>query len=62
MTRKEAWTAGYKAQTKGAKVFDNPETGANRVQWFNGYAASERETFVAVGSKQAGPVDWWQPS
>ena len=46
MTPKQAWTEGYRAQTKGAKVFDNPETGRNRCQWYEGYATAERETFI----------------
>jgi hypothetical protein len=53
ITKKQAWTNGYRAQTKGAKVFDNPETGRNRCAWYDGFAASERETFVVAGVSES---------
>lgn len=60
MTPKQAWTEGYRAQTNGAKVFDNPETGRCRVRWFDGYATAERETFVLKGISKnpIEPLDW----
>ena len=62
MTRKhfakQHWTEGYRAQTQGKRMSDNPLLGRARAQWFEGYATAERETFVPIGVVTSSPYDY----